>query len=77
MGTKICLGGLSQSIRTLCSDQSSHLPLARLKLRPVNRLSCVVEYSSTNTEASKQQLRSRAGLALSGKQIILLQNNDP
>ena len=52
------------------SDQSGHLPFARLRLKPVNRMSCLVEFDSSIKQHNagemilNNKLNSRAGLAI-------------
>ena len=54
------------------SDLQTGLPFARLKLKPVQRMSCMLDYevaAGTEVEAAerKNKRQSRAGLALGGK----------
>ena len=53
------------------SDQSGNLPFARLRLKPVNRMSCLVEFDSSIKQQQQvgemilnNKLNSRAGLAI-------------
>ena len=48
---------------------TGHLPFARLKLKPVNRMSCIIDYDSSTLERKKNglgKLASRAGLSVTG-----------
>ena len=50
---------------------TGHLPFARLKLKPVNRMSCIIDYDSSTLERKKNglgKLQSRAGLSITGGQ---------
>ena len=61
------------SIVTLISldhGGNGHLPFARLRLKPVNRMSCVLEFDAANQPTVGEmilsnKLNSRAGLAIS------------
>ena len=53
------------------SGDNGHLPFARLKLKPVNRMSCIIDYDSSTLERKKNglgKLQSRAGLSITGGQ---------
>ena len=59
-----------------CSDQNgnAHLPFARLRLKPVNRMSCVLEVESGRHQAPGElilsnKLNSRAGLAITSSAL--------
>jgi len=53
------------------TGDNGHLPFARLKLKPVNRMSCIIDYDSSTLERKKNglgKLQSRAGLSITGGQ---------